>query len=54
MFSFISSCESNNRCLSMPRIITENVVHSVEFLDLPSGQGNFQNGRQQIVFKIGI
>ena len=26
--SFISSCESNKRCLSMPRIVTENVVHS--------------------------
>ena len=35
--SFYSSCESNKRCLSMPIIITENVVHSVEFLNLSSG-----------------
>ena len=37
IFLFISNCGSNKRCLSMPRIITENVVHSVKFLDLPSG-----------------
>ena len=34
---FISSCKCDKRCLSMPRTITENVVHSVEFLDLSSG-----------------